>query len=131
MGSPGWIAPLLKTLAVAFGVLFALPLFLMPLRWARTYGWTVPDGGRERDLVVYLGRCLGAAGLAIGAGAWMAAANPAGNLVLIDLLIVAGGLLTLIHIWGAIRREQPWIETAEIALYAIVTAALLGARFAL
>jgi hypothetical protein len=37
---------------------FALPIFLVPLKWARWFGWTIPQ---QTDLAVhFFGRCLGA-----------------------------------------------------------------------
>jgi hypothetical protein len=34
-----------------------------------------------------------------------------------------------VHLWGALRRMQPWTETAEIALYALVTGIALWIRW--
>jgi hypothetical protein len=38
-------------------ITFALPLFILPLAWARLFRWKVPS---ETDLALYFGRCLGA-----------------------------------------------------------------------
>ena len=38
-------------------LVFALPIFCIPLVWARLMGWTLPA---HTDLAVYFGRCLGA-----------------------------------------------------------------------
>jgi hypothetical protein len=38
--------------------------------------------------------------------------------VLFRLIQIIGALMTGVHVWGAVRREQPWTETAEIPLYA-------------
>lgn len=38
-------------------VAFALPIFAVPLTWARIFRWRIPD---DTDLAVYFGRCLGA-----------------------------------------------------------------------
>jgi hypothetical protein len=34
---------------------------------------------------------------------------------------VAAGLLTLVHIVGAVQRRQPWTETAEIVFWGAMT----------
>ena len=44
---------------------------------------------------------------------------------------VAGFLLGAVHIWGALRREQPWTETAEIPLYVGLGALALWIRLQL
>ena len=104
----------LWAVGVVFGVVYALPLLLMPVRWARAIGWRLPD---ERELVVYFGRCLGAVALAIVGACMRAAPRPADNMILFEVIIGASVLLCGVHIWGAMRRAQPWFETAEIALY--------------
>ena len=38
---------------------FALPIFLMPLTWARRFGWRLPREADGEDLAIYLGGCLG------------------------------------------------------------------------
>src|SRR5689334_12308411 len=108
-----------------FLVVFALPLFLAPLRWARAMRWTLPA---ERDLAVYLGRCLGAVAIALTLAGLRAAPDPARHAALIELFAAAGALLTVVHVWGAIKRTQPWTETAEIGLYAGVTALAVVVR---
>lgn len=104
--------------AVAFLVIYALPLLLAPLTWARLFLWQPPA---ETDLAVYLGRCLGGVALAIVFVAARAAPQPAAHPLIFELIIGACGLMTLVHVWGAIRKAQPWTETVEIFMYAIVT----------
>jgi hypothetical protein len=41
------------------------------------------------------------------------------------------GLMTLVHIWGAIRRIQPWTEHAEIIMYGAVTILAIWIRLSL
>ena len=38
---------------------FALPILLMPLTWARKFGWRLPREADGEDLAIYLGGCLG------------------------------------------------------------------------
>jgi glucose dehydrogenase len=108
-----WVA------AAAFLVVYGLPLLLAPLTWARWFQWELP--GRT-DLTVYFGRCLGGVALAIVFVGIRAAPHPAAHPLVFELIIVACGLMALVHIWGAIRKVQPWTENAEIVLYAGLTA---------
>jgi hypothetical protein len=105
-------------LAVSFLVVFALPLLLAPLWWARRFQWRVaaPD-----DLALYFGRCLGAVAVAVVFATMRAAPRPRDHLAVLEIIIVTAALLTGVHVWGAVRRRQPWTETVEIALYAGVT----------
>jgi hypothetical protein len=105
--------------SVLFLVVLALPLLLAPLGWARKVGWRIPE---QTELTVYFGRCLGALGLAIVLTGMEAAPHPRAHAILFDLIVAAGALLALVHVWGALRREQPWLETAEIAVYLGLTA---------
>src|SRR5690606_37786947 len=47
----------LLVLAISTTLVFALPIFLLPLAWARLMRWRIPQ---DIDLAVYFGRCLGA-----------------------------------------------------------------------
>ena len=47
----------LLVLSIATTLVFALPIFLVPLLWARVMQWQLPE---HTDLAVYFGRCLGA-----------------------------------------------------------------------
>ncbi len=98
-----------------FLVVYAVPLALFPLRWARWFRWKVPV---ETDLAVYLGRCVGVLAIAIIAVAFRAVPQPERFPALFELIAWVGGLMTVLHAYGAVRRVQPWTETAEIALYA-------------
>ncbi len=97
-----------------FLVVFALPILFAPLAWAKVFQWKLPE---RTELTVYFGRCLGAVATAVVVVCFRAAPRPQENKLLFELILVAAVLLTAIHIWGAIRREQPWTETVEIALY--------------
>lgn len=46
----------LVVFGIAAGLVFALPIFLTPLTWARAFRWNLPD---DTDLAIYFGRCLG------------------------------------------------------------------------
>ena len=110
---------------VLFLVVFAMPLLLSPLRWARIFQWELPEDTR---LAAYFGRCLGAVAVALVFGCLRAARDPANHPLIFEILSLTGALLLLVHIWGAIRRQQPWTETAEIALYAVATGLAIWIR---
>jgi hypothetical protein len=96
-------------------VTFALPIFLVPLRWARALRWQIPE---HTDLAVYFGRCLGAFVLIIEA--LMLRAGLTGQDLLLTFQIITGVavMMVLVHIWGALQRIQPLLETLEIGMYA-------------
>lgn len=101
-----------------FLVVYALPLALFPLRWARWFRWELPKGSPH--LTVYFGRCTGALALALIAMAAQAVSDPRGHRAVFELIAWATGLMTLLHLWGALRRSQPWTEDVEIVLYGAV-----------
>ena len=100
-------------------VAFALPLLLSPLRWAKVLRWRVPA---DSDLALYLGRSLGALATTLTLSGIRAAFDPWRNRILFPMTTVAAGLLTLVHIAGAVQRRQPWTETAEILFWGAMTA---------
>ncbi len=112
---------------VVFLVVYAIPLLFVPLQWARLFRWELPE---RTHLAVYLGRCLGGMALAVVIFIFRAVPDPRPYRVLFELVALMSGLLALVHVWGAIRRIQPWTEHAEIVLYATVAAlsAWIGTR---
>jgi hypothetical protein len=114
--------------SILFAVLYALPLFFVPLTWARWFTWRVPGAEKDTHLAIYFGRCVGACALGVIFVACRAIPDPRGNRVVFDLIGGICGLMTVVHIWGAIRRIQPWTETVETAFYAVVTGVCLWIR---
>jgi hypothetical protein len=106
---------------VAVGVVFlfayALPLSFAPLSWARAFRWR-----EDRNLTTYFGRCTGVLATAVLILGVRAIGDPQAHREAFDLLILVGAGMTLLHVWGAIRRVQPWTEDVEIVLYALATA---------
>ena len=100
-------------------LVFALPLLLSPLHWARRLRWRLPE---DTDLTVYLGRSLGAVATALSVGGLLAARDPRRHRIVFLMAAVAGFLLTGVHVWGAVQKKQPWTETAEIAFWGAMTA---------
>ncbi len=103
----------------ALALMFAIPILVFPLRWARMMRWTVPADTR---LTTYFARCLGGVATARVIGAYRAAPHPSAHPVVLEIIIAALGIMTLVHILGALERSQPWTENVEIAMYAVLTA---------
>lgn len=101
--------------AVLSTAVFALPLFLAPLRWASVFGWRVPE---QTDLAVYFGRCLGAVALVIQVFIARAALTGVGASFAFQLILASAVLMVVVHVWGALRRIQPVSETWEIGFWA-------------
>lgn len=111
---------------VFFTIIYGVPLCMAPLRWARWFQWELPTG--NNDLTVYFGRCTGALAVTIIIMAVQGISDPKGHRMVFDFIALACGLLTGLHIWGAIQRMQPWTETAEIVMYAVVSGAAFWLR---
>jgi hypothetical protein len=112
-----WGAHAQTWLLSLFGVtmpLFALPIFLAPLSWARLFGWRI---AQERDLAIYFGRCLGAFVLVLEALMLRAGLDGTGLLYTFQALLGVSAMMVLVHIWGAVLRIQPLLETLEIGMY--------------
>ena len=100
--------------AIVTTLLAALPIFLMPIRWARPLGWRIPE---DTDLALYYGRCLGAFILILEVF-WLHAALTGADLWLaFETAAAATGLMVLVHIVGAVQKVQPHAETIEIFVY--------------
>jgi hypothetical protein len=89
---------------------YALPLLFFPLRWAKLFQWKTEP---LDPLAVYFGRCLGGVSTAIVFQCFRAAAHPERHLATLEMLIVVWVSLSCVHVWGALKREQPWPETVE------------------
>ena len=95
-------------------LVFALPIFLVPLRWARMLGWKIPE---HTDLAIYFGRCLGAFVLIVEALMLRAGFTGEGLLFTYQVIAAVSAMMVLVHIWGAVQRIQPILETLEIGMY--------------
>jgi len=107
-------ATFLRVLATGTVLLFSLPMFFWPLRWAAALGWRIPD---HTHLAIYFGRCLAGVALVLSAAAFRAASSPELQPFYFDLLLGAVGVMVVVHAWGAVRRIQPLSETIEIAFW--------------
>jgi small-conductance mechanosensitive channel len=98
----------------AFLVGSALPLLIVPLKWGKAFGWSLPENDQ---FTVYLGRCLGAVATALSIAVFRAAPNPVEHKETLYILMGSAILLMLVHVYGAIRRVQPWQENLELVMY--------------
>ena len=95
-------------------LVFALPIFLAPLSWARMLGWRIPE---HTDLAVYFGRCLGAFILIVEALMLRAGLTGEALIFTFQVMAAVATLMVIVHIWGAVLRIQPPLETLEIGMY--------------
>lgn len=104
----------LLTVTIATTLIAALPIFLAPLKVARSLGWTMPE---HTDLALYYGRCLGAFVLILEAF-WLHASLTGADLWLaFETAAAASGVMVLVHIVGWAQKVQPLSETIEIFVY--------------
>jgi hypothetical protein len=104
----------LLILTISTTLVFALPIFLVPLTWARLMGWRIPT---HTDLAVYFGRCLGAFILILEAMMLRAALTGEAIHTVFELLAATALMMVVVHVYGAFRRIQPLSETLEIGFY--------------
>lgn len=105
--APTYLATLMAVTTLAL----ALPIFVVPLTWARVLRWTIPE---HTHLAIYFGRCLGAFILLLEWMMWRAVDQGVGVAWTFDALFFVFGSMVLVHLWGVLRRIQPLAETLEI-----------------
>ena len=102
---------------------FGLPLTFAPLRWARLFRWEVPQ---SQALVTFLGRSLGVLISIISIMGILVIRTPVAMPFFFDLLFWIFAGMILLHVYGAIRRVQPFTETLEILLWVLLIFITLG-----
>ena len=107
----------LLILTLATTLVFALPIFLVPLTWARLMAWQIPQ---QTDLAVYFGRCLGAFILILEALMLRAALTGEAMHTAFELLAATATMMIVVHVYGALKRIQPLSETLEIGFYVLL-----------
>ena len=110
-------ADFLLILTLATTLVFALPIFLVPLTWARLMAWQIPQ---QTDLAVYFGRCLGAFILILEALMLRAALTGEAMHTAFELLAATATMMIVVHVYGALMRIQPLSETLEIGFYVLL-----------
>jgi hypothetical protein len=102
---------------------YALPLLFAPLQWAKLFKWQT----EPRDpLAVYFGRCMGGVSTAIVFQCFRAAPHPERHLATLEMLILVWATLSGVHVWGALKREQPWPETVETVFCVLLLLLSIG-----
>lgn len=110
-------ADFLLILTLATTLVFALPIFCVPLIWARLMAWQIPQ---QTDLAVYFGRCLGAFILILEALMLRAALTGEAMHTAFELLAATATMMIVVHVYGALKRIQPLSETLEIGFYVLL-----------
>ena len=110
-------ADFLLILTLTTTLVFALPIFLVPLTWARLMAWQIPQ---QTDLAVYFGRCLGAFILILEALMLRAALTGEAMHTAFELLAATATMMIVVHVYGALKRIQPLSETLEIGFYVLL-----------
>lgn len=103
--------------AILATVVFAIPMIIAPMFWARALQWNIPE---DTDLAVYSLRSLGSLGLAVLWITARAAITGEGLLFVYELFIPFFVLMVLVHLYGAIRKIQPITETLEIGFWLVM-----------
>lgn len=98
-------------------ILFAAPMLIHPLGWARALKWRIPA---EADLAIYFGRCLGGVVTVLACMGLVAREKSEVLPFYFSTIIAAIGVNILVHIWGAVRKIQPLTETVEIIVSAVL-----------
>jgi hypothetical protein len=107
---------------VAMLTAYGLPLLLVPMSWARVFHWELPQ---PQNLTIMLGRSLGVLITILAIFAFKAAQTPEAKPFYFDLMLWTFGGMILIHIYGAMRKTQPLLETLEIILWLFLSAITL------
>jgi hypothetical protein len=107
----------LYVVGIAMFVAFGIPLTLVPLRWARVFRWEVPQ---PENLTVFLGRSLGIFISVLAIFAIKATNQPAAKPFYFDLILWIVAAMTILHVYGAVKKTQPITETVEIALWVVL-----------
>lgn len=110
-------ADFLLILTLATTLVFALPIFLVPLTWARLMAWQIPQ---QTDLTVYFGRCLGAFILILEGLMLRAVLTGEAMHTAFELLAATATMMIVVHVYGALKRIQPLSETLEIGFYVLL-----------
>jgi hypothetical protein len=109
------------TLLLIFGILttvaFALPLFLMPLSWARIMQFNVPE---DSHLNIYFGRCLGAFILIIEWMIFRGATDAGLTITAFQILFAVFGMMLIVHLYGWMKGIQPKTENLENIFWALL-----------
>jgi uncharacterized membrane protein YeaQ/YmgE (transglycosylase-associated protein family) len=96
---------------------FGIPLLVVPVHWAHLFRWQVsqPD-----HLIVFLARSMGIVVSLVALFAFRVTAIPAAKPFFFDFMLALLGAMLVLHVYGAIRKTQPFTETVEISLWVVL-----------
>ncbi|MEQ1695384.1 MAG: hypothetical protein ABL901_06030 [Hyphomicrobiaceae bacterium] len=112
----------LLVLGIATTIFFAIPIFAVPLVWARLMLWRVPE---DTNLTIYFGRCLGAFVLMMEFLILRAGVYGTGITMVFEIMMIVWIFMTIVHVWGWLTNIQPVTETIEIGLWLLLIALTL------
>jgi len=119
----GLSGPFALVFAALTTLVFLLPFIFVPATWCRLWRWSVPA---DWDALRYFVRCLGCLGLAFdGMGVYAALYRPSLLIAYIAPLAAFCAMMVVLHVYGWLKRQQPWTETAEIPMWIGLTVACL------
>lgn len=95
-------------------IVFAIPITIMPFYWAKVVGWELPQ---QTHLALYFGRCLGCVAIAVALFSIVAANYPLVQLFYFKFLLFIWASMVILHIYGAVKKIQPTLETYEIGFW--------------
>ncbi len=104
-------------------IFYGIPLVFAPMSWARVFRWELPQAS---NLVATLGRSLGMVISIMAIFAFVAARNPAAKPFYFGLTLSVFAGMFLVHVYGALRKTQPFTETLEIVLWVLLGVVTLG-----
>jgi hypothetical protein len=104
----------LKAFSVLTLIVFAIPIALAPMAWARVFQWEIDS---RPHLALYFGRCLGAVAMVLSVAAWYAADHAEIRRFYFFIYLGVTSLIGIVHVVGAVQKVQPWTESAEIAFW--------------
>jgi hypothetical protein len=108
----------LYIVGIAMLLFYGLPLTFVPLVWGRAFGWKTEPSGH---LTLMMARSLGVLIVVISAFALVVAvATPEVGPFFFDFMLCLMGLMAILHVYNAVRRQQPKLETYEIGLWVIL-----------
>lgn len=113
----------LLVLGLATTLFFAIPIFAVPLTWARLMLWRIPE---ETHLAIYFGRCLGAFVLMMEILILRAAFYGTGITAVFEIMMIIWIFMTVVHVWGWLQKIQPITETIEIGFWLLLIALTLA-----
>jgi hypothetical protein len=99
--------------------LFALPIFVAPISWAKWFLWRILE---DTDLAIYFARCLGGFILILELALLRAVLTGEGIIFAYQFLLCAAFFMFLTHLVGLLQRIQPWTENVEVIGYAALFA---------